>query len=155
MSGSDGEPAATSAEDAAAPGDAADSGGENRNVMPESDSGAPDATQAPSQPAGGAPTEANGGAAGKTFRIRSEEFGSDVRQARRELGVDDNDAGLLEYVAADCLPADVGAGDVVAATYDGAPAAIVLRTPSGEVQVVDLYLCGDSVPRRSITLTAP
>jgi hypothetical protein len=140
MGGSDGEPAATSAEDNAA-GGSADSGDSTaRNPVPEAGPVAP--------------SEYDGGAAGKAFQIRSESFGSDVRQARRQLLLDDK-AALLEYPAPTCLTTDVGAGDVVAATYDGAAAAIVLRAPSGDVQVVDLYLCGDSTPRRSITLTAP
>jgi hypothetical protein len=143
MSGSDGEPAATSAEDNAAGGsaDPADSGDSTaRNAVPEAE---PEA-----------PSEYDGGAAARAFQIRSESFGTDVRQARREL-LTDQKAALLEYPAPACLTTDVGVGDVVAATYDGAPAAIVLRTPSGDVQVVDLFLCGDSTPRRSITLTAP
>ena len=142
MSGSDGDPAATSAEDNAAGGsaDSADSGDVNSRI---------------DEPEAGpeAPSEYDG-AAGKTFQIRSERFGTDVRQARQQLLLD-RKAALVEYPAPDCLTTDVGAGDVVAATYDGAPAAIVLRTPSGDVQVVDLFLCGDSTPRRSITLTAP
>ena len=139
MSGSDGEQAATTAEDAG--GGAADSGDVNsRNAVPEA------------EPV--APSEYDAGAAGKAFQIRSESFGTDGRQARRQL-LADQKAALLEYPAPACLTTDVGAGDVVAATYDGAPAAIVLRTPSGDVQVVDLFLCGDATPRRSITLTAP
>jgi hypothetical protein len=143
MSGSDGETAATSAEDSAGGGsaDSADAGDvDNRNAQPEA--GPP------------GPTEYNSGAAGKAFRIRSERFGSDVRRLRTQL-LQDGSQALVEYPAPDCLTAAVGAGDVVAATYDNAPAAIVLRTPSGDVQVVDLYLCGDGAPRRSITLTAP
>ena len=63
---------------------------------------------------------------------------------------------LVEYPAEGCLAVSVEPGsEVVATTYDAAPAALVLRPPSGDVQVVDLYLCGDLEPRRSITLTAP
>ena len=56
---------------------------------------------------------------------------------------------------ATCLVAPVGEGTVLAATYDGAAAALVLRLPAGDTQVVDLYLCGQTAPLRSITLTAP
>ena len=127
-----------------APGDSADSGGGegSRNAQPEAG------------PEGPAPTEYDGGAAGKAFQIRSERFGADVRRLRTQL-LQDRSQALVEYPAPECLTADVGAGEVVAATYDDAPAAIVLRSPSGDVQVVDLYLCGDAAPRRSITLTAP
>jgi hypothetical protein len=63
---------------------------------------------------------------------------------------------LVEYPAEGCLAVSVEPGsEVVATAYDAAPAALVLHPPSGDVQVVDLYLCGDLEPRRSITLTAP
>ena len=94
------------------------------------------------------------GAAKSTFKIRSDEFGPDVRRARNQL--EGESAALVEYPAEGCLAASVEPGsEVVATTYDAAPAALVLRPPSGDVQVVDLYLCGDLEPRRSITLTAP
>ena len=94
------------------------------------------------------------GAAKSTFRIRSDEFGPDVRRARNQL--EGGSAALVEYPAEGCLAVSVEPGSVVVATtYDAAPAALVLRPPSGDVQVVDLYLCGDVEPRRSITLTAP
>jgi hypothetical protein len=140
MSGGDGEPAATSAEDNAA-GDSDDSGGEgSRNLTPEAGPVAPG--------------EEDGGSAGPTFRVRSKSFGPDVRRLRTQL-LQDTNSSLLQHPEPGCLTADVGAAQVVATTYDSAPAAVVLRTPSGDVQVVDLYLCGDAAPRRSITLTAP
>ncbi len=133
------------AQEATAGGAAADSadGGDqgSRLVSPES------APEAPSD-------DATSGAAKSTFRIRSDEFGPDVRRARNEL--EGGSAALLEYPAEGCLAVSVEPGsEVVATTYDAAPAALVLRPPSGDVQVVDLYLCGDLEPRRSITLTAP
>jgi hypothetical protein len=101
-----------------------------------------------------APSDGATGAAKSTFRIRSDEFGPDVRRARNQL--EGGSAALVEYPAEGCLAVSVEPGsEVVATTYDAAPAALVLRPPSGDVQVVDLYLCGDLEPRRSITLTAP
>ena len=95
------------------------------------------------------------GPAKSTIRIRSDEFGPDVRRARNQLE-DESAQALVEYPAVGCLAVGVEPGsEVVATTYDEAPAALVLRPPSGDVQVVDLYLCGDLEPRRSITLTAP
>jgi hypothetical protein len=134
------------AQETTAGGAAADSaeGGDgeaNRLASPES------APEAPSD-------DATSGAAKSTFRIRSDEFGPDVRRARNQL--EGGSAALLEYPAEGCLAVSVEPGsEVVATTYDAAPAALVLRPPSGDVQVVDLYLCGDLEPRRSITLTAP
>ena len=133
------------AQEATAGGAAADSadagdGEGSRFVSPES---------APEAPSDGAT-----GAAKSTFRIRSDEFGPDVRRARNQL--EGGGAALVEYPAEGCLAVSVEPGsEVVATTYDAAPAALVLRPPSGDVQVVDLYLCGDVEPRRSITLTAP
>ncbi len=133
------------AQEATAGGAAADSadGGDegSRLVSPGS---------APEAPSDGATS----GAAKSTFRIRSDEFGPDVRRARNQL--EGGSAALVEYPAEGCLAVSVEPGsEVVATTYDAAPAALVLRPPSGDVQVVDLYLCGDVEPRRSITLTAP
>lgn len=132
------------AQEATAGGAAADSaeGGDGEAfVDPES---------APEAPSDGTTS----GAAKSTFRIRSDEFGPDVRRARNQL--EGGSAALVEYPAEGCLAVSVEPGsEVVATTYDAAPAALVLRPPSGDVQVVDLYLCGDLEPRRSITLTAP
>jgi hypothetical protein len=64
--------------------------------------------------------------------------------------------GFVAYPPADgCLAVDPGPGSLVPATYDEAPAYLVLRPPAGDTQVVDLYVCGDTAPRRSITLTTP
>jgi hypothetical protein len=138
---SDGDAQEATAGDAAA--DSAEGGEdeESRLVSPES---APEA-----------PSDATGGAAKSTIRIRSDEFGPDVRRARNQLEGKSGQA-LVEYPAEGCLAVSVEPGsEVVATTYDAAPAALVLRPASGDVQVVDLYLCGDLEPRRSITLTAP
>ena len=81
-------------------------------------------------------------------------FGADVRLVRSQLGGDDA-KGFAAAPEPTCLPAPVGEGTVLAVDYDGAAAALVLRPPAGDTQVVDLYLCGQTSPRRSITLTAP
>jgi hypothetical protein len=87
-------------------------------------------------------------------RIRSNHFGPDVRRIRD--GLDDGDAKNFSAApGASCLVAPVGPGTVLAATYDAAAAALVLRPPTGDTQVVDLYLCGQDTPLRSITLTTP
>ena len=139
--GSGGDAQETTAGGAAADSAEAGDGEGSRFVSPES---------APEAPSDGA----TGGAAKSTFRISSDEFGPDVRRARNQL--EGGSAALVEYPAEGCLAVSVEPGsEVVATTYDAAPAALVLRPPSGDVQVVDLYLCGDVEPRRSITLTAP
>ena len=138
---SDDSPSATTAEDDAGAGAADSQDGTARNASPESAPEAPSATS---------------GEAKSTFRISPDSFGRDVRRVRNQVELDSDTASLYEYPASGCLTAPVDPGSkVVAATYDGAPAAVVLKPPSGDVQVVDLYLCGDVEPRRSITLTAP
>ena len=89
-------------------------------------------------------------------RIRSGHFGADVRAARNALGQPQPDA-IAEFgaPASTCAAGIAGEGTVVAATYDGAAAALVLRPAAGDVQVVDLYLCDTTEPARSITLTVP
>jgi hypothetical protein len=128
-------PAAASQEDAQA-GSGGDGGGTDRAPTPELDPSAPQA------------------AAGDVARIREAHFGADVRLVRSRLG-DDDAKGFSAAPDSGCLPAPVGEGTVLAVEYDGAAAALVLRPPAGDTQVVDLYLCGRTSPQRSITLTAP
>lgn len=44
---------------------------------------------------------------------------------------------------------------LVSATVDGEPGLVVFRRPDGEEQGVELYVCGDPVPVRTVTLPAP
>jgi hypothetical protein len=60
----------------------------------------------------------------------------------------------LRRVPAGCIPT-LGGVDVVPATYEKAPAALVYHAPAGTTQVVDLYVCGTSKPVRSVTLPTP
>ncbi len=91
--------------------------------------------------------------AGNVAHIRKAHFGEDVRLVRSQLGGEDA-KGFAAAPEPTCLPAPVGEGTVLAVDYDGAAAALVLRPPAGDTQVVDLYLCGQTSPQRSITLTA-
>ena len=88
-------------------------------------------------------------------RIRSAHFGPDVRRARTTASKSSPQAFVAFPPADGCLTVDPGPGSLLPATYDEAPAYLVLRPPAGDTQVVDLYLCGDTAPRRSITLTTP
>ena len=54
-----------------------------------------------------------------------------------------------------CAPADWGAGTAVVVTYDGEPAVLVFRPPTGTTQVVDLLQCGTADVLRSTTVRAP
>jgi hypothetical protein len=128
----DGEAAMEGTADEAAPGDGSNAGG------------------AGEEPAPVAPAEST------AAKVRSQRFGADVRKIQVQVARGFLDEGVTEHSAGQgCLTADPGPGTEVPATYDGARAVVVLRLPSGDVQVVDLYLCGDTEPRRSITLTVP
>lgn len=54
-----------------------------------------------------------------------------------------------------CLLPDAGSGERVSVTYDDLPGALVFRTPVGSTQRVDLYLCGERTPLRTLRLRAP
>lgn len=64
-------------------------------------------------------------------------------------------SGAATEYSAVCDVGDLGRGYLVPVKYDDERAWLVFRTPEGESQVVDLYLCGQDEPTRSITLPAP
>lgn len=58
--------------------------------------------------------------------------------------------------AACVLPAAESAEEtVVSVTYDDAPGALVFRAPVAGTQQVDVFVCGEAVAERSLTLRAP
>jgi hypothetical protein len=130
--------AATTAEDAG--------GGSDGALLDDGDAAGPESEPEPPQ-----------GADQLTYQVRSKHFGADVRKLRLEVQDLASQPATAESraYALECVANDVGAGDKVPVSYDGAQGLVVLRLPSGDVQVVDLYLCGDTEPRRSITLTTP
>ena len=67
-----------------------------------------------------------------------------------------SEAGAASRTArAGCPTTGWGPGRLVPVSYDGAAGALVYRPPTGDTQIVDLFLCGEQDPTRSITLTAP
>ena len=64
-------------------------------------------------------------------------------------------ATALAQEGVTCVTGPTGSGEVLRATYQGAPAALVYRPASGGSQVVDLFVCGSRLPVRSATLPAP
>jgi hypothetical protein len=126
--------------------EAQDAGGAGADSAEGGSKVAPSASDAPRGP--------QGEYAANALPIHSERFGADVRKVRARADSGDNNY-LLTAPGPTCLTAPVGAGTVLAATYDGAAAALVLRPPTDDSQVVDLYLCGETDPVRSITLPAP
>lgn len=97
---------------------------------------------------------------GELPEIRPEHFADDVRTALELLarssavGPESSDAaGAAEAAPAfPCEPADWGPGTLLPVTYQGAPAVLALRPPTGESQVADLLRCGSGDVVRSVTL---
>jgi hypothetical protein len=54
--------------------------------------------------------------------------------------------------ASTCVPGGVRGAELVPVRYARSPGILAFRTPSGDSQVVDLYLCGQARPVRSVTL---
>lgn len=84
--------------------------------------------------------------------VRDRYFTADARQGRRLLDRASERGQVIAPVRGCSGVPDLH--DAVAATYRGAPAALVYRDPEGSSQVVDLYVCGSGDPVRSTTLTA-
>jgi hypothetical protein len=90
--------------------------------------------------------------------VRPGHFSSDALSGRRVTGPTPGAplrAVRLRRVPAGCVPAALRDAEIVSATYEGAPAALVYHAPAGTTQVVDLYVCGTSKPVRTVTLPTP
>jgi hypothetical protein len=85
--------------------------------------------------------------------VHPRRFASDALAGRTLLTQPGTASDRLEVVR--CAAVPTGDGTVLGATYRQAPAALVYRRPSGNSQVVDLYVCGSANPVRSTTLPAP
>lgn len=121
----------------------------------EAESGAGDAVspEAGKLDSGRAP-DAQGGR--DLVRLRPRHLSDDVVEAR--ASVTEADAPGLPRAGAlsvTCRSSTWGAGTFVPVRYGSVPAVLVLRRPSGDVQVADVYRCGDVEPVRSVTLPAP
>ncbi|HYF73598.1 MAG TPA: hypothetical protein VD864_12300 [Nocardioides sp.] len=148
---------------------AADAAGEAEPAAPEAAQGEGGRTEADGD--GGPPREQDAAKDGSLVtgaysaplaRLSEDRFGNQVRRLQRE-GVRselrdtaaDRVDGLFSLGRAlrpGCPTRDWGAGLLVPVRYDGDLGALVFREPSGDTQVVDLFLCGSDEPARSITL---
>jgi hypothetical protein len=89
--------------------------------------------------------------------VRPGHFAADALSARQAAGPSPSapfGEGTLRSVPPGCVTG-LGDAEVVPATYELAPAALVYHAPTGTTQVVDLYVCGAPKPVRSITLPTP
>ena len=91
------------------------------------------------------------------YKLRPEHFAADSRTIQRRYDTLDTTASLSaeRFHASTCSPGSWGSGRYVPVEYGGTPAYLVLRRPSGDSQVADLFLCGGDEPVRSITLPGP
>jgi hypothetical protein len=63
-----------------------------------------------------------------------------------------SEAGHAAAAGSACVPGGVRDPELVPVRYAGSPGILAFRAPSGDSQVVDLYLCGQARPVRSVTL---
>lgn len=87
--------------------------------------------------------------------VRPQRFSADALAGQQLIRGNTRAADSLTSGTVSCIPGPTGKGEVLQATYQRAPAALVFRPASGGSQVVDLYVCGSHRPVRSTTLPAP
>ncbi len=99
-------------------------------------------------------------------RLSADRFGTQVRrlQVQPKFGTRGDVASATtpdqlfslgrNPLRAGCSTRGWGAGRLVPVRYDGDLGALVFRKATGDTQVVDLFLCGNDEPSRSITLPA-
>lgn len=133
--------------------------------MPEAASegkGARDNAQSDDQPEGqpagsGDQFESAPDPASPPAALSSHRFKAQVRKyaADADALLRDNETQDYSAVGA-CVPQEAwGSGDLLPATYDGELGMLVYRAPRGDVQRVDLYLCGTRTPVRSVLIPMP
>ena len=75
---------------------------------------------------------------------------------RAELAAAPTDSvSAYRRVSRACRSGDWGSGTFVPVRYGSQPAVVAFRRPLGDVQVAEVYLCGNPDPVRSLTLPAP
>lgn len=97
--------------------------------------------------------------------IRPRHFSDDVLRARKQTALTSSMDGVeINSRANDlfgvvplgrCREPGWGTGRFVAVRYGSSPGYLVFRTPAGDTQVADLFLCGVADAVRSITLPRP
>lgn len=126
-----------------------------------------------------APQSLSSSTRARPYRIAAETFAEDAAALQSRAGVtatqeysaDDKDAtgdrgGFRDEqrvrrtpprAAAQvlCARGAWGQGSYLPVIYDGTPGWVVLRSPQGESQVADLFLCGSELAVRSVTLPLP
>lgn len=145
MSGSD------SSADSSAGGDADAGRDREEDGSATDDSGAGAAELAPESLKSPAATPGPGHPTLSAFAADLDEELLDLRTTTRARGAG---AGSGQTLLA-CDVRGTGRGRRVLAEVDGRDGVVVFARPSGEAQDVAIYVCGDSVPVRTLTLPAP
>lgn len=86
-------------------------------------------------------------------KVRPKSFVADAERVRQVLGT--SAFAARDDVAKAVCPDVPRHGRAVPATYQHAEAALVFRRPQGGSQVVELFVCGQSSPIRTTTLSVP
>ena len=140
-----------------------DAGGSSGATAQDQDSAAPGT--AGSGASAGGPRHPVSGVVG-AVPLRADRFGTQVarlrdgalldRAARQGGPANDEELQLdgLSAQVARCVGGH-GRGRYLPVRYDGEAGVLVYRPVRGDTQVVDLFLCGQDAPARSITLPAP
>jgi hypothetical protein len=97
---------------------------------------------------------------GKLFKLRPDELSADLARVQsyavaNDLSTAAADARVYRQVSRACRSGDWGAGTFVPVRYGSQPGVVVFRRPLGDVQVAEVYLCGNPDPVRSLTLPTP
>jgi hypothetical protein len=110
--------------------------------------------EAPESPPTNAPSGAIGNQkAAKPVKIHPRSFVNDAERARQDLGKSAYRA-MNDTAKAACTDVPQSAR-AVPARYKRADAALVFRRPQGGSQIVELFVCGQSTPIRTTTLSVP
>lgn len=114
-------------------------------------------------PTGKSPENLAGGSARLQLRkgrviVHARTFPADATAAKsllKSYSAQDSSSASSSAASADICTTPPADSEVVRATFERADAVLVYRQPAGDTQVVDLYVCGQSRPVRSVTLPAP
>jgi hypothetical protein len=151
MSGSDSSADSSAGGDADAGRDREEDGSALDDGSATDDSGAGAAELAPESLKSPAATPGPGHPTLSAFAADLDEDLLDLRTTTRARGAG---AGSGQTLLA-CDVRGTGPGRRVLAEVDGRDGVVVFARPSGEAQDVAIYVCGDSVPVRTLTLPAP
>ena len=87
--------------------------------------------------------------------VRPRHFADDALAGRQLLHTKAADTTHDFAAPSDCSVGTGHRSELLAALYQGAPAALLYRHAQDSAQIVDLFVCGSTTPIRTITLPVP